>query len=321
MIALIVSRCLQAIPTLLIVAIGSFMLLSLAPGDAADAYGTSLGSGTPEGLRAAWQLDRPPLERLLAGILALLQLDLGWSIAFSSPVAPLVVERAFVTLLLMGAAQCLALSAGLLLGVLAGMRPDSPCDRAIMALVMVLYATPSFWIALIFILIMTIKLGWLPGGGLTTIGKDLTGIEYLFDILWHLILPALTLSLVHIAHTARILRTSMASIWAAEFVRTAQAKGIHRRRILWRHVVRNALVPVVTVAGSQLGAMLGGSVVVESIFAIPGLGRLAFEAVTQRDAPLLMGIVLISTSLVLITNLVVDLICYHLDPRLRGSTR
>ena len=321
--ARIVARRLRnAVPVLAIVAIGSFGLLELAPGDAVDAYLVSGGgdAGLVAQLRQQWGLDRGFGARLGAYLLSLLTLDLGWSVAFSRPVREVVLDRMGHTLLLMSTAIALSFSAGTLLGVAAGARPRSLRDRLLSLLSLALYAVPGFWLGLMLIVLFAVKLAWFPLGGVASIaGEPLSGWALVRDRAWHLVLPACSLGLVYLALYLRLMRAGMVEAWRSDYVRTARAKGLPRPRIVWRHVARNALLPVVTMLGLQAAAMLGGSVVVESVFAIPGLGRLAFEAVRQRDVPLLLGIILSGTVLVIVVNLLVDLAYARLDPRVRAA--
>jgi peptide/nickel transport system permease protein len=311
-------RLAQAVPVLLIVAVGTFLLMEAAPGDAVDAYLAKSGgdAGLVAQLRADWGLNRHWTTRLIAYLAGVLTGDFGFSVAFNRPVADVILERAGNTLLLTLGANALALAIGIPLGIFGGKRPGSFQDRAVLSVTLLFYALPGFWVGLMLILAFAVKLAWLPLGGVETIASDLTGFARILDIARHLILPTLSLSLLYLALYARMMRTGMVEVWRAPFIRTARAKGIGERRILYRHVVRAALLPVVTLIGLQAGALLGGSVVIESVFAIPGLGRLAFEAVTQRDMPLLMGIVLANTLLVILATLVVDLAYRRLDPRI-----
>ena len=314
----IVARRLgNAVPVLAIVAVGSYCLLELAPGDAVDAYlsGSGGDAGLVEQLRKEWGLDRSVGARLASYLLSLLTLDLGWSVAFSKPVREVVLDRLGNTLLLMSAAISFSFSAGSLLGVWAGSRPRSWRDRILTLFSLALYAAPGFWLGLMLIVAFAVKLNWFPLGGVATIGEPLLGMARVRDLAWHLTLPATALGLVYLALYLRLMRAGMVEAWRSDFVRTARAKGLSRQRIVWRHVARNALLPVVTMLGLQAAAMLGGSVVIESVFSIPGLGRLAYEAVTQRDVPLLLGIILTGTVLVILINLLVDLAYAKLDPR------
>lgn len=307
----------NAVPVLAIVAVGSYCLLELAPGDAVDAYlsGSGGDAGLVAQLRQQWGLDRSFLARLTSYLLSLLTLDFGWSVAFSRPVREVVWDRLGNTLLLMSAAIAFSFSLGILLGVAAGSRPRSWRDRILTWLSLALYAAPGFWLGLMMIVAFSVKLNWFPLGGIATIGAPRAGLDHVLDVAWHLCLPASALGLVYLGLYLRLMRAGMVEAWRSDYVRTARAKGLTQRRIVWRHVARNALLPVVTMLGLQAAAMLGGSVVVESVFAIPGLGRLAYEAVTQRDVPLLLGIVLAGTLLVILINLLVDLAYARLDPR------
>jgi peptide/nickel transport system permease protein len=319
MLRLLRRRLLGAIPVLAIVAVGGFLLLEAAPGDAVDAYVAGIGgadAGQIAMLRAEWGLDRGPLARLGAYLAALGRGELGWSVGFNRPVAVVIGERIGNTLLLMGLAMGLAVAAGSFLGIVCGARPGSVRDRFLSAAAIMLYAVPGFWLALVLIVVFAVDLRWLPVGGMETAASGLTGWARAADVGTHLVLPAASLGMVYMALYLRLMRDGMAAVWGQEFVRAARARGMPRRRIVLRHVARNALLPVVTMLGLQSAGMLGGSVVVESVFAIPGLGRLAFEAVQKRDAPLLLGVMLASAVLVIAINLLVDLAYAALDPRI-----
>jgi peptide/nickel transport system permease protein len=316
---LIRRRLITSIPVLLIVIVLTFLLLEFASGDAVDAYLVSMGGGDAtiaQGLRESYGLDQSRLARLWVYLSSLARLDLGWSITFNRPVLDLILERLPNTLLLMGSATALAFGLGTALGIIAGAKPESATDRTLSTLSLILYAIPSFWLGLVLSIVFAVQLRWLPGSGLETIAAGKTGLARAADIARHLVLPVATLGLIYMALFLRVVRSSMGDIWRQDFIAFARAKGLSRRRILLRHVTRNALLPLVTLLGLQSASMLGGSVVVESIFAIPGFGRLAQEAVTNRDTPLLVGIILTSAVLVVLVNLMVDLVYSRLDPRL-----
>lgn len=319
---LIRRRMLTAIPVILIVVIGAFLLLELAPGDAVDAYILSTGGADAQmisDLRAAWGLDQSAWARLGAYLSALARGDLGWSTSFSRPILDVVLERLPNTLLLMSAATALSFGLGSLLGIVAGAKPGSFRDRFLSIGSLALYAVPGFWLALVLIIVFSIGLRWLPLSGIETIASGKHGLARALDIARHLVLPVASLGIIYLALYLRLMRTGMAEVWRLDFVRAAEAKGLPRRRIVLRYVARNALIPLVTMLGLQSASMLGGSVVIESVFAIPGLGRLASEAVASRDTPLLLGIVLASAVLVILVNLLVDIAYALLDPRV-GST-
>ena len=320
---LLARRLLGALPVLGLVAIGGFLLLEAAPGDAVDAYLAGIGGGDAAqmaALRAEWGLDRGPLPRLAAYLGALLRLDLGWSSAFERPVLAVVLERLPNTLLLMGMATLLALSLGSLLGVVCGARPGSAPDRVLSLAAIAIYAMPGFWLGLVLIVGFFVRLRWLPSGGIETVASGLAGWERAADIARHLVLPVASLGLVYKALYLRLMRDGISELWRQDFVRAARARGMAGPRLVLRHVARNAVLPVVTMLVLQSAAMLGGSVVIESVFAIPGLGRLAAEAVARRDTPLLLGVMLLSAVVVILVNLAVDLAYAMLDPRVGSGT-
>lgn len=315
-------RALTAIPVLLIVAAGAFLLLEAAPGDAADAYLMSIGGGDPAfvaALREQWGLDGSLSARLWLYLSALARLDLGWSLAFDRPVRDLVAERLPATLWLMGAATALSFLLGSALGVVAGARPGSLADRLLSTGSLAVYAVPGFWLGLVLIVVFAVRLRWFPTAGIETVASGKAGLARALDIARHLALPVASLSLIYLALFLRMMRAGMAEAWRQDYALAARARGLGRFRIALRHVARNALLPLVTMLGLQAASMLGGSVVIESVFAIPGFGRLAHEAVAARDAPLLCGIILVSAVMVVAANLAVDIAYAALDPRVDGA--
>ncbi|RWX78536.1 ABC transporter permease [Neorhizobium lilium] len=319
---LIRRRLIGSIPVLLIVVVLTFLLLQSASGDAVDAYLLSMGGGDAaiaQSLRQSYGLDQSEIARLWLYLSSLARLDLGWSVAFGRPVADLILERLPNTLLLMGSATALAFGLGTSLGIVAGARPESTTDKVVSALSLILYAIPSFWLGLVLSIVFAVQLRWLPSSGIETIASGKSGFARAADIALHLILPVGALGVIYMALFLRVMRSAMAEVWKLDFVAFARAKGLSRSRIVLRHVARNALLPLVTMLGLQSAAMLGGSVVIESIFAIPGFGRLAQEAVTGRDTPLLIGIILTSALLVVLVNLLLDLVYALLDPRVGAA--
>lgn len=317
--ALALRRLLQAVPTLLIILVGLFLLLQLAPGDTVDALMAQMGGGSAEDaarLRAQYGLDVGVATQLGRYLVRLATLDLGQSAIYGKPVATVIGERLAVTALFMSCALAFAFSAGLVLGVLAARRVNGWRDTLISTAGLLFYAIPSFWLGLMLIVLFSVKLAWLPPGGFESIGAGLTGLARVLDIASHLVLPTISLALIFLAIYLRLMRASMLEVMGLDFVRTARAKGLPEGRVLRRHVLRNALLPMVTFVGLQFSTMLGGSVVVESVFSLPGLGRLAYESVVQRDLNTLLGIVLVSSVLVVVVNFVVDLLYARLDPRI-----
>ena len=314
---LIRLRLVTSIPVMIIVIIGTFLLLEAAPGDAVDAYVVSTGgdAGLIEALRQRWGLDQSPMTRLATYVWALLHLDLGHSVTFSRPILDVILERLPNTLLLMGSATALSFGLGSFLGVVAGARPGSFRDRFLSIGSLALYAVPGFWLGLVLTVIFSVQLRWFPSSGIETIASGKSGFARALDIANHLILPVAALGFIYLALYLRMMRAGMAEVWRLDFVLAAKVRGISRRRIVLRHVARNALLPLITMLGLQSASMLGGSVVIETVFSVPGLGRLAQEAVAGRDTPLLFGIILVSAVLVIVINLIVDILYGVLDPR------
>lgn len=301
------------------IAIINFFLLRLAPGDAAQVMAGEAGSATPEyvaALRRQFGLDQPLYVQFLAYLKNVLTLNLGYSFRQGMPVSELIWQRLPATLLLMGAAIAFALGVGGTLGFIAARRAGKLTDTVISTLALLFYATPVFWIGVVLVVVFSVLLDWLPVGGMASIEAGYTGLAYAADVGWHLILPALTLGLFYLAIYTRLMRASMLEVYGQDFVRTARAKGVRPRRIAVRHVLRNALLPIVTTLGVQLGSILGGAILVETVFSWPGLGRLAFEALFQRDLNLLLGILFCSSIVVVLVNLAVDLAYTVLDPRI-----
>jgi peptide/nickel transport system permease protein len=267
-------------------------------------------------LRRFYGLDLSVAEQLAHYLWRLVRLDLGFSAIYGKPVATVILERLPATLSLMGASLSFAFAAGMALGVIAARRVNRWPDTLISTLGLIFYATPSFWFGLMAIVLFSVHLQWLPAGGFGDVAMGYTGARRVLDIAWHLVLPTLTLGLIFLAIYLRIMRASMLEVLSLDFVRTARAKGLRETRIITRHVLRNALLPMVTLIGLQAGTMLGGAVVVESVFSLPGLGRLAYESVVQRDLNTLLGIVFVSALLVIAVNFLVDMLYARLDPRI-----
>ena len=316
------ATLLRAIPSALGVVILSFFLTKLVPGDAADVFAGEAGSATAEGLaamRARMGLDQPLITQLGDYLDRLAHFSLGWSLRYDMPVSQLILQRLPNTLMLMAAGLAIALVVGISMGfVMASYRGRWP-DRILSAISLLLYSAPGFWVGLMLITLFSVKLGWLPSGGAETIGADDGGFGAFADRLGHLALPSASLALFYVAIYARLTRVAMIEVGQEDHVRTALAKGLSPTTVALRHVLRNALLPVSTVAGMHAGAMLGGAVVVEMVYSWPGLGRLAYEAVMGRDFPVLLGILLLSSLLVIIMNAAVDLLHAALDPRIGAA--
>ncbi len=315
----VVKRLLQAIPVVVAILVVNFFLLHMAEGDAADVLAGEAGSATPEymaQLREKFGLDKPLPVQLAVYLKNALTFDLGYSFRHDMPVSKLVLDRFVPTLLLMVSTIVIAVGLGIVLGLLAASGLNTWRDNIISIFALVTYATPLFWIGLMMIVVFSLKLGWFPTSGMENVAMFYEGWDRVKDIAHHLVMPTITLSLFYLALYTRLMRASMLEQAGMDYVTTARAKGLTERRIVFGHILRNALLPVVTMAGVQVGALIGGSVIVESVFAWPGLGMLAFEALFARDLNLLLGIFLLSALLVVAINLIVDIIYSFLDPRI-----
>lgn len=321
-VAFIGRRLLQLIPVVLAIAAMNFLLAKMAPGDAADILAGQMGHATLEftqQLRREFGLDLPLIQQFLIYMRRLLTLDLGVSFLQQEPVLDLILDRLPGTLVLMVTAISLALVLGVGLGVVAARHQGSWIDNLVSLSALVIYATPAFWLGLMLIVLFSVKLDLLPSGGMMQIGASQTSLAYAFDVARHMILPAATLGLFYVAIYTRLMRAAMLEVYSLDFITTARAKGLSEGVIARTHVLRNALLPVVTLAGVQIGHLLGGSVLVETVFGWPGLGRLVFDALLQRDLNLLLGILFVSSVMVVIANLIVDLLYGLLDPRITNK--
>ncbi|MBR7654793.1 ABC transporter permease [Brucella oryzae] len=315
-------RILQAIPVILLIMIGSFLLIKLAPGDTVDALVGDMGGADPQfvaNLRAEYGLDQPIWTQLWIYMTKLAQFDFGWSYVYEQPVLDVLMARLVPTLLLMVSSLSVAFIFGIALGALAARKAYSLTDNAISTLGLVFYAMPSFFLSLILMFIFSVKLGWLPVGGYKTIAGFYTGWKNVWDIAVHLVMPTTALSLIYLAFYMRLMRTSVLEVADLDYVRTARAKGASGARLMFHHIMRNAFLPVVTLLGLQFSTVLGGSVVIETIFSLPGLGQLAYTSVIKRDLNTLMGIIFLCSVLVVIVNFITDLIYARLDSRIELS--
>jgi peptide/nickel transport system permease protein len=299
--------------TLAAVSLAIFLIMEVLPGDpAAIMLGTSAREDTLAALRSELGLDRPALVRYLDWIGGVLHGDLGTSITYKMSVSTLVAERMAVTLPLSLFAIVISTALALPLGIAAAARRDRATDRAVQVFSQLGVAVPNFWIGLILIIFFATRLGWFPAGGFpgwaAGVGAGLKA----------LLLPAIALALPQAAVLTRVTRSAVLDVIGADFVRTARAKGVDKATTMRRHVVPNALIPVTTILGLQLSFLFGGAILVENVFNLPGLGRLAFQALAQRDLVVIKDVVLIFSGIVIVVNFGVDLAYRLLDPRLRG---
>ncbi|MGX5664376.1 ABC transporter permease [Rhizobium daejeonense] len=316
MLTLLARRIAGLILTLLAVSALIFVVMDILPGDPASIMlGMSASPDTLAALRHELGLDQPLVIRYLQWLAGVATGDLGKSYTYGVPVAGLIAERLAVTLPLALMAILISMAIAIPLGVVSASRRNSAVDYAGGFISQLFIAVPGFWVALLLILAFSMSLGWLPAGGFPGWQAGLiAGLEAL-------LLPAVALALQQAGVLTRVTRSSVLEVLNEDFVRTARAKGLSRRAALWRHAVRNALVPVATILGLQFTFLIAGAVLIENVFNLPGLGRLALQALSQRDIIVLQDVVLFFAALVIIMNFLVDLSYLLLDPRLRGRSR
>ena len=318
----IVARLAKACLTLLAIAVLNFFLLHAAPGDPAVVLAGEAGAADEQmiaQLRERFGLDQPFHVQLGKYVWGIVQFDLGYSFRQGAPVSQLIAERLPATLLLTMTAFGISLICGIAIGVAAAARVGRPSDTILTTLALLFYATPLYWLALMAVLVFSVWLGWLPGFGYETGGANFTGMARVTDILTHLILPALTLGLFFMSVYMRMTRASMLEVSQLDFVKTAKAKGLSGPAIRRRHILRNAILPVVTLAGLQAGQLVGGAVLTETVFAWPGIGRLMFESLAARDYNTILGVFIVSAAMVIFFNIVTDIVYRIVDPRI-GAT-
>ena len=318
----IASRLLQGLALVLAVVVLNFVLVHAAPGDPVETIAGASGGMSPElmaQLRTQYGLDKPLPVQLGVYLGKVLQGDLGYSYFFNLPVTSMILERVPATLLLVLSAVMLAFLVGTALGVLSSRKPNGMLSQFITVLSMVGFAAPVFWVGIMLVILFASLIPILPVAGMRSIDSTGGGIGDVLDVAHHLVLPTVTLGLVYLAQYSRLSRSSMLDVLGSDFIRTARAKGLADRVVLYKHALRNALLPVVTVLGLQFGNVLAGAILVETVFNWPGLGRLAFDSVLRRDYPTILGVLLFSSIVVVVMNQVTDL-CYRLiDPRIKTS--
>jgi peptide/nickel transport system permease protein len=322
MLSFIGQRIVKGVIVLFAIIVLNFFLIRLAPGDPAMVMAGEAGASDQifvAQLREKFGLDRPMPEQLFRYVKGIASFDLGFSFRQQMPVSKLILDRLPATLLLTMTAFAISLVFGILFGVLAARFAGTWADTAITVLALVFYATPLFWIALMAILLFSVTMDWLPSFGYETVGANYTGFAHALDVGAHLVMPAATIGLFFMATYTRMTRASMLEVNRLDFVKTARAKGLANNVIQRRHVLRNALLPVVTLAAVHSGTLIGGAVLTETVFAWPGIGRLMYEALLQRDYNLLLGVFVVCSAMVLIFNLVTDLVYRMVDPRIELS--
>jgi peptide/nickel transport system permease protein len=310
----LLKRLITLVATLVGASVVIFLVLEILPGNAAQIL---MGpDASPEAVVALAQklgIDRPPMERYWHWIGGMLTGDLGLSYAYSTPVSELIVERLALTAPLAVMSMAITAALALAAGVYAAARHNKLGDVGVMGLSQLGIAIPNFWFAILLILLFSVHLKWFSAGGFP--GWE----EGLVPGLRALLLPAISLAVVQAAILARITRSAVLEVLREDFVRTARAKGVSQRATLWRHVLRNAMIPVVTVMGLQFAELLAGTIVVENVFYLPGLGRLIFQSIANRDLIVVRNCVMLLAAMVVIVNFVVDVLYAVIDPRIKAS--
>jgi len=305
---------------LLAVIILNFMLLHLAPGDPVDTLVGEMGGATPEliaQLRVDYGLDKSLPEQLLTYVVRMAKGDLGQSFNYDQPVVSLIMDRLPATLLLVITALVLAIFFGTLLGIIAAQKPKSLFSGLVTVVSLAGYAAPVFWTGIMMLILFSYWVPIFPAFGMREVGSGAHGLIYMADVLKHLVLPAVSLASIYLAIYSRMARASMMDVLGSDYIRTARSKGLSERVVVYQHALKNAILPVVTMAGLQFSQLIAGAIVVETVFSWPGMGQLAFDAILRRDHPLLLGILFFSTLIVVGVNIFTDLSYRLLDPRIR----
>ena len=308
------KRLITLVATLVGASVVVFLVLEILPGNAAQILmGPDASPEAVQALATKLGIDRPPVERYFSWVGGMLTGNLGDSYAYSTPVSELVLERLSLTVPLAVLAMAMTALIALVAGIYAASRHNKLGDVGVMAASQVGIAIPNFWFAILLILLFSVQLKWFSAGGFPGWG------EGLWQGLKSLLLPALSLAVVQSAILARITRSAVLEVLREDFVRTARAKGVSERGTLWGHVLRNAMIPVITVAGLQFAELLAGTIVVESVFYLPGMGRLIFQSIQNRDLIVVQNCVMLLAAMVIIVNFVVDVLYAAIDPRVKAS--
>jgi peptide/nickel transport system permease protein len=320
----VIRKVLRSLGTLAFVLAFNFFLFRIMPSDPVRILtrqrGVRLSPEAQAAITAELGLDQPLSAQFVDYLRDLLHFDLGDSFIYSGQsVMSVFLRFLWPTLLLVGTATVLMVVIGVYLGVRSGWRRGSRMDRASMGFSLAFYSTPDFWLAMMLLIIFSTALGWFPSGGYQTPNADLTGPEHVVDVLNHLFLPALTLTVGYIGEFYLVMRSSLLDVMGEDYLTAVRAKGIREERVLWRHAARNALLPTISLIALSIGFIIGGAITVELVFSYPGLGFLTVEALDQQDYWLLQGLFLFGTIAVLVSNLVADLLYGYLDPRVREA--
>ena len=324
MLRYILQRLLYGLILMAGVVVLNFFLIHAAPGDAAEVIAGSMGGITEEmmaQIRAQYGLDQPVMVQLWHYLVQIASGDLGMSYHFNRPVTDLILQRLGPTVLLALSAQVLAMVFGVVLGVLSSRKPQGPLSAFVSVFSTVGYAAPVFWTGLMLVILFAVWVPIFPVEGMVSARFRGGGLAYVWNVAEHLILPATTLGILFLAQYARLSRTAMIEVLGADYVRTARAKGLGEGRVTFHHALRNAVLPIMTIAGLQFGALISGALLVETVFNWPGMGRLAFDSVLRRDYPTLLGVLFFASAVVVVANIITDLGYRFADPRIRTGGR
>ena len=317
------KRIAYAAALLLAVVILNFLLIHIAPGDIADTIAGDMGGATAEvmaQIRIDYGLDKPFIVQLGLYLLNVLQFNFGYSFFFNTPVTALIAERLPATLLLVFTAQILALVIGIILGVISAKKPHGWLSHFVTLLALFGYSAPVFWTGIMLLIGLSLMVPLFPVAGMVDVTLlDAPLWRQYLDIAHHLFLPALTLASIFLALYSRLCRASMLEVLGSDYIRTARAKGLSERDIIYKHALKNALSPVIILAGLQFSAVVSGAVLVETVFSWPGLGTLALQSILARDTPTILGILFFSALVVIIGNLLTDLALRFIDPRINSK--
>jgi peptide/nickel transport system permease protein len=310
----------NALLTIVLVASFNFALFRILPGDPARLL-LPKGKQPQEAVekqRRTFNLDKPLHEQFVYYWGDTVQGRFGMSFSEKRPVSEVVGERIWPTVLLVGTGTIFATTIGMVMGVFAGWRRNGTYDVVSTNAGMVFYSMPTFWFGLLMIMLFSTKLGWFPTGRMEEPGADLQGWAAFTDLLWHMFLPVFTFAIAYVGEYHLIMRTSITGVMKEDFALTARAKGLSENRVLWRHVVPNAMLPTVTIVMMNIGFVMSGAILTESVFNWPGLGLLAYESMQKRDYPVMQAVFLIASVAVIVANLIADLTYYYLDPRVQA---
>jgi peptide/nickel transport system permease protein len=316
-------RVLYAVILLMAVLVLNFSMMHLAPGDVADTISQSMGGADEELLnqiRADYGLDQPFIVQLGRYMGNVLRLDLGFSFFYNTPVTQLILQRLPATLLLVFTAQILALFIGVILGIISARKPNGAASHFVTILALFGYSAPVFWTGILLLIGFSLKIQIFPVAGMQDVTIEGGFWVHFLDIARHLVLPVITLGSIFLALYSRLSRATMMEVLGSDYVRTAKAKGLSEREVVYKHALKNSLSPVITLAGLQFSAVISGAVLVEAVFSWPGLGTLAFQSIIARDTPTILGILFFSALVVIVGNLLTDLALRFVDPRV-GSKR